>query len=201
MWFWFLNHTLLSLLTLRKSTTSALIIGFSETFWFAPAFVGPYGCDLYWRKRLPFTHKHTQTHDWSHMAKVNSGLVDSNRFFNRGRILLKMVFGVLTAQNVPAVVKISGSHFVSPVYTYIYLKLFDFSAQWLVHTRRLNEMILWIYETSETSINVTLGRRRWWSSRRRIRIKTRRNERHQVVTVPLRAHTHTHTAQRSCNLF
>ena len=134
MWFWFLNHTLLSLLTLRKSTTSALIIGFSETFWFAPAFVGPYGCDLYWRKRLPFTHKHTQTHDWSHMAKVNSGLVDSNRFFNRGRILLKMVFGVLTAQNVPAVVKISGSHFVSPVYTYIYLKLFDFSAQWLVHT-------------------------------------------------------------------
>lgn len=32
MWFWFLNHTLLSLLALRKSSASALIIGFSETF-------------------------------------------------------------------------------------------------------------------------------------------------------------------------
>lgn len=97
MWFWFLNHTLLSLLGLRKSTASALIIGFSETFWFVPRFGRPCGCDLFWRNRLPFTHKHTQTVNWSHMIKVNRALADFNREPS-GRIFLKWVYRVISTQ-------------------------------------------------------------------------------------------------------
>lgn len=140
MWFWFLNHTLLSLLALRKSTASALIIAFSETFWFVPRVQRAMWMWFVWRSRLPFTHKHTPMVIWSQMINLNWGLAHcsrepSGRIFPISewyrhkqplphmRSLLSLLDATLVSLHVDRV--------------YIHLKQFDSSAQWLVHTHHI----------------------------------------------------------------
>lgn len=92
MWFWFHRRTLLSLLGLRKSTASALIIGFSETFWFGPR---TRTAIWMWFVLENQASIHTQTCNWSHMIKVSWGLADFNRCTKRSRgggICLKTLY-------------------------------------------------------------------------------------------------------------